>query len=116
MGEGMVGYHNWSMGSFIVAGTFMMIAFGARADAIDGSWCYMGRHLAIEGPKMLTPGGKSISGEYDRHGFIYKAPSGEKEAGSMVYIVQLHEEAMEFRVGSEQAKPEVWKRCAAPTS
>lgn len=88
----------------------------ARADAIDGSWCFQGRHLAIEGPKMLTPGGKTINGEYDRHGFIYKAPAGEKEAGSTVYIVQLHEEAMEFRVGSDQAKPQVWRRCAAPTS
>ena len=88
----------------------------ALADAIDGSWFFKGRHLAIEGPKMLTPGGKTINGDYDRHGFIYKAPKGEKEAGSMVYIVQLHEEAMEFRVGSDQAKPQVWRRCAAPTS
>ena len=105
---------------------FVCAAFGAivaiapvhqaMADAIDGSWCFKGRHLAIEGPKMLTPGGKTIKGEYDRHGFIYKAPAGEKEAGSTVYISQLDEEAMEFRVGSEQNKPQIWRRCAAPTS
>lgn len=88
----------------------------ARADAIDGSWCFKGRHLAIEGPKMLTPGGKSIEGDYDRHGFIYKAPSGEKEAGSTVFIVSIDDESMAFRVGSEQAAPQVWRRCAAPTS
>lgn len=88
----------------------------AHADAIDGSWCFKGRHLAIEGPKMLTPGGKTIEGDYDRHGFIYNAPAGEKEAGSTVFIATIDDEAMEFRVGSEQAKPQVWRRCAAPTS
>lgn len=88
----------------------------ARADAIDGSWCFKGRHLAIEGPKMLTPGGKSINGDYDRHGFTYKAPVGEKEAGSMVFIASIDDDFMEFRVGSEQSDPQVWRRCAAPTS
>lgn len=106
---------------FAILAVFAVAVIGvpeqaARADAIDGSWCFKGRHLAIDGPKMLTPGGKTIEGEYDRHGFIYNAPADEREAGATVYIAQLDEESMEFRVGSEQGNPQVWRRCAAPTS
>jgi hypothetical protein len=104
-----------------VLGAFVMLAAilldqPVQADAIDGNWCFKGRFLSIDGPKMLTPGGKTINGEYDRHGFIYKAPSGEKEAGAMVFIASIDDETMEFRVGSDKEKPQIWHRCAAPTS
>lgn len=99
-----------------VALALSLAGHSARADAIDGSWCLKGRHLNIEGPKMLTPGGRTIDGEYDRHGFIYKSPAGEKEAGAMVYIASIDDDSMTFRVGSGDAKPQVWHRCAAPTS
>ena len=112
----MVGRRKCSMGIFIVAGAVLMVAIAARADAIDGSWCYKGRHLAIEGPKILIPSGKQVTGDYDRHGFIYKVPPGEKGAGSSIIMGVLDDETMELRVGSELAKPEVWHRCAAPIS
>jgi hypothetical protein len=72
--------------------------------------------LAIEGPNILIPSGKQITGDYDRHGFIYKVPPGDKGAGSTIFMGILDDETMELRVGSEQAKPEVWRRCAAPVS
>lgn len=112
----MVGFRNWLVGLSIVAGAVSMAATAARADAIDGSWCYKGRHLAIEGPKILIPSGKQITGDYDRHGFIYTVPAGDKGAGSSIFMGVLDDETMELRVGSEQAKPEVWRRCAAPVS
>jgi hypothetical protein len=88
----------------------------ARADAIDGSWCYKGRHLAIEGPKILIPSGKQITGDYDRHGFTYKVPPGDKGAGTSIIMGILDDETMELRVGTDQAEPEIWRRCAAPVS
>jgi hypothetical protein len=112
----MVEFRSLSGGFFVAAGAVLLAATVARADAIDGSWCYMGRHLAIEGPKILTPSGKQLTGNYDRHGFIYKVPAGEKGAGTSIFMGILDDETMELRVGSEQGKPEVWHRCAAPVS
>lgn len=93
-----------------------MSSIAARADAIDGSWCYKGRHLAIEGPRILIPSGKQITGQYDRHSFVYQVPPGDQGAGSSIFMVLLDEDTMALRAGSEEAKPEVWRRCAAPVS
>jgi len=88
----------------------------ALADAIDGNWCYSGRHLAIDGPTILTPGGKTMKGNYDRHAFTYLAPAGEKEAGLQVFMVLRGEETMEFHPGAQTAPGQVWRRCTAPGS
>ncbi|MDA0653251.1 MAG: hypothetical protein O3C49_08250 [Proteobacteria bacterium] len=112
----MVGFRYLSVGVYVAAGAVLLAATAARADAIDGSWCYRGRHLAIEGPKILTPSGKQLTGNYDRHAFIYKVPAGAKGAGTSIFMGVLDDETMELRVGSELAKPEVWHRCAAPVS
>ena len=112
----MVGIRIRITGCLIVAGAVLLVAAAARADAIDGSWCYKGRHLAIEGPKILIPSGSQITGDYDRHGFIYTIPPGDKEAGISIFMGILDDETMELRVGSEQANPEMWRRCAAPVS
>jgi hypothetical protein len=115
-GDTTIGRRNRLTGLVIVAGTVMAGGIAAHADAIDGSWCYKGRHLAIEGPRILIPSGKQITGDYDRHGFIYKIPLADKGTGTSVFMVLLDEETMELRFGSEQAEPEVWRRCAAPVS
>lgn len=99
-----------------MAAAVVLTASAAHADAIDGSWCNSSRHLAIEGPSILTPGGKQITGDYDRHGFIYSVPPGEDGAGARVFMILLDEDTMELRAGSEQAAPETWRRCAAPVS
>ena len=91
-------------------------AAAARADAIDGDWCFSSRHLAIEGPSIVTPGGKRITGNYDRHSFVYTVPPGEDRAGASIFMILLDEDTMELRAGSEQAAPETWRRCAAPVS
>ncbi len=88
----------------------------ALADQIDGNWCSpVGmRQLYIEGPAIVTPGGKQWTGLYTRHGFEYLAPPGEKEAGKNVVMRQVNDFVMLFRPdGATDA--EVWNRCAKPT-
>ena len=55
----------------------------ALADRIDGNWCFTdGRHMSIEGPSIITPGGTRMQGRYNRHGFEYTVPAGEADAGA----------------------------------
>lgn len=90
----------------------LFVASGeARADQIDGQWCYKdGKHLSIDGPKIVTPGGKAMTGEYDRHGFRYIVPAGEPHAGSAITMVQLDDETINVQVG-EDPGIQVWNRC-----
>ena len=107
------------IGTIVLCAVMLLIvlhAGPASADAIDGNWCYKGRHLAIDGPTILTPGGKSMKGNYERHGFTYMAPAGEQEAGLQVVMVLLDEDTMQFRAGPESVEPQVWRRCTAPSS
>ncbi|HET6468801.1 MAG TPA: hypothetical protein VFG43_10530 [Geminicoccaceae bacterium] len=81
----------------------------ARADAIDGNWCAGdGRTLTIAGPRLVTPGGASITGDYDRHGFAYVVPPGEPGAGGRVAMVLLNEDTVRIVAGLE---PAIWHRC-----
>ena len=112
----MSGIRKWVAAILLGAGMVAIVSGAARADAIDGSWCYKGRHLAIEGPRILVPSGKQITGQYDRHSFVYQVPPGDEGAGMSVFMVLLDEDTMNLRTGSEQSEPEVWRRCAAPVS
>jgi hypothetical protein len=93
-----------------------LYAPAARADVIDGDWCSGdGRHLAIRGSKILTPGGNQITGDYTRHSFNYVIPPNEKDAGQTVAMLLLNEETVRItpRPG---AQPEVWLRCKVQPS
>jgi len=81
----------------------------ARADAIDGQWCFGSSHFEINGPNIRTPGGNDIIGNYDRHGFSYVVPASEQGAGTEVVMVLLNEETVHLTRG--RATPETWKRC-----
>jgi hypothetical protein len=81
----------------------------AHADAIDGQWCLGASHFEINGPKIRTPGGNDITGNYDRHGFDYVVPSNEDGAGTKIVMVLLNEETVRLTRGT--AAPETWKRC-----
>ena len=89
---------------------------GAMADAIDGGWCYRGKSLSIDGPKIITPGGKAMTGIYDRHAFTYRIPAPEPGAGENVFMFQQSEEIMNlWQTPADQpdtsASPQVWTRC-----
>jgi len=92
----------------------------AWADAIDGNWCFAdGRRLSIEGSDLVTPGGKRMSGDYDRHAFQYVAPAGESSAGSKVFMVLIDEDTMLLKIGAQPlstGEGETWRRCAPQVS
>ncbi len=94
----------------------------ARADAIDGHWCHAdGRLLSIAGPRIVTPLGSEVSGDYRRHFFTYHVPAAEPAAGTVVFMTQLNEQTIHVRRGadlttSEAAAPETWRRCSAEMS
>lgn len=109
----------------------LLIAFAtlfpatAWADAIDGNWCFKGKTLSIDGPKIVTPGGTKMTGDYHRHGFSYTVPKRERGAGSKIVILQEDETTMHLTrnggkpktgtPGPGAAKSEVWKRCDLTT-
>ncbi len=94
----------------------------ARADAIDGHWCYAdGRLMSITGPRIVTPQGSEISGDYRRHFFTYHVPAAEPAVGTVVFMNQLNEQTIHVRRGAdlataETAAPETWRRCSAEMS
>jgi hypothetical protein len=88
----------------------------ALADRIDGYWCRGAKQFFIEGPRILTPGGKSLSGTYDRHGFRYVVPAGEADAGATVSMVLMNEDLVQLNTSSRPAETEDWKRCGGRIS
>jgi len=89
----------------------------AFADSIDGEWCApIGqRRMMIDGPRLTTPAGARIEGNYTRHAFTYKAPTGEVEAGLEIEMRLMGEHSMLFRPqGTTSAQ--TWTRCARPVS
>ena len=92
-----------------VAASSLHAASHARADAIDGMWCKGSRSMQIDGPAIVTPGGTSMTGDYDRHGFRYVVPAGEGGAGKTVNMVLLSDYDLDVIV--EEGPTERWRRC-----
>lgn len=91
------------------AAGLLAAASDARADAIDGSWCKGSQTMRIEGPAIVTPGGTSMTGDYERHGFRYVVPAGEPGAGKPVRMDLLGEYDLDVTVG--EGPTERWRRC-----
>lgn len=88
----------------------------ARADRIDGNWCFKSRHMTIDGPNIVTPGGTKMQGLYDRHGFEYTVPAGEADAGAEVEMIQFDDETIQVTTsGGGQSRTEIWNRCDLTT-
>ena len=98
-----------------IAVALVLTASAARADQIDGEWCADdGRFMSIEGPRMVTPGGNRIVGDYTRHTFSYVVPGDEPGPGTTTSMRQLHDQAI--RVWPEgEAEGQEWRRCSAPS-
>ncbi len=95
--------------------------FTAWADRIDGHWCHKdGRSLSIDGPEIVTPGGNTLRGLYDRHGFEYIVPAGEPGAGDKVVMVQRDDYLIFVWRGRDPVlrhdDAEHWHRCEVKTS
>ena len=99
---------------FLLAGILFPAA--ALADRIDGDWCSPdGKHLHIEGPAITIPSGAQIIGDYGRHSIRYEGPEGDPEAGQVIEMRQLSEEAMLVVrvVDGVSSDPVRWSRCQA---
>ena len=93
-----------------VSMAFVIFATAAMADAIDGDWCAkIGRHLNIDGPKIQTPGGNNIIGDYERHGFSYVVPNNEVH-GSETIQMQMQSEDL-ILMTLPDGSIEKWNRC-----
>lgn len=98
----------WILAGLAVAA----IASPALADAIDGHWCSPdGRHLAIMGSAITTPGGAQLEGHYARHNFSYVAPAGEPDAGALIRMQLAGETRVYVRVDGAGGEPQLWRRC-----
>ena len=104
--------------ALITAFALAMVAGPAFADAIDGNWCNNdGRRFTIRGPDIVTPGGKAMQGDYNRHYFSYVAPPAEQGGGATIYMTLRGENAVQLRYGdATAANAETWVRCAPSIS
>lgn len=108
----------WKAAGLMFAGLMMPVT-PALADRIDGDWCSAdGRHLRIDGPRIMIPSGAEIAGRYDRHHFSYEGPEADPEAGQLIEMRQLSDQEMRLkripRGEIESIEPaEIWRRCQA---
>lgn len=87
-------------------------ASAAKADVIDGDWCFEGKHFSISGPTIVTPEGVKMEGNYTRHSFSYVAPTTAPEAGTTIFMRLLNEMNLRLARGEDPDKPtQVWQRC-----
>ena len=96
---------------FAISALVMLVSSPALADRIDGNWCARdGRSMSIDGPSMITPGGNAITGDYDRHGFVYVVPAGEPGEGATITMRQLNDETIVVSLVASDGT-ETWNRC-----
>lgn len=95
----------------------LFMAAPALADAIDGHWCHNdGRRFSIRGSEIVTPGGKTMGGNYSRHWFSYVVPNPEPGAGETIFMTLLNENTVRTRRGETAASEETWLRCSPSIS
>jgi hypothetical protein len=94
-----------------------VLAAPARADVIDGDWCRGdGKTMSIRGPQIVTPGGKTVQGDYTRHSFAYVIPPGEAGEGDPVSMILRNEFLVHARQGGADAPVQEWRRCQPKVS
>lgn len=114
----------WMVGVLGLAAvaTLLLPVQHARADAIDGNWCYVdGKRMAIDGPAIVTPGGTATTGHYTRHSFSYEVPAKDPGAGQTVFMQLLNENTVNVVMGADagsagKAPVQVWHRCPPAVS
>ena len=94
----------------------VLVPAPALADRIDGFWCRAAKQLMIEGPRIVTPGGKDMQGDYDRHAFRYVVPAGEPDAGAEVSMTLLNEDLVQLVFSTRPNDTQDWQRCTGRIS
>src|SRR5882724_9363033 len=107
----MIAGSRFSGRTVIIAASMLCAVPRAWADKIDGDWCFDdGRHMSIEGPRIVTPLGTHTQGNYARHSFSYIVPAPEPAAGQTVRMLLLNENTVHLSLGG--GATETWHRCA----
>ena len=124
--KGSVSYYEEDAELYRITAAAMSVAMisallpldAARADAIDGDWCHLdGRRIVIDGDNFVTPGGRKITGEYDRHAYAYVVPAQEPGAGSKTTMQLIDDDTIHVVAAAAPGPaPLVWRRCQQPTS
>ena len=88
----------------------------ALADQINGNWCSPdGQSMTVDGPRVVTPGGHTVTANYDRHHVDYRIPEGEPSSGDRFSADQLNHEQISvsiIRASDGQAgKAVIWTPC-----
>jgi hypothetical protein len=99
----------------------IVLAHGARADAIDGDWCSAdGRSFSIKGSEIVTPAGTHSRGNYSRHAFSYIVPESDPGAGEPISMLLVNEMTVQLWTGDARPQSadavETWHRCPPPVS
>ena len=104
--------------TYLAAGTMLACGTGsAFADAIDGNWCHQdGRRFSILGPEIVTPGGKTMQGNYSRHYYSYVPPAPERGAGQIINMTLVNENTVHMQYGEASGPAEIWPRCSQTIS
>jgi hypothetical protein len=104
--------------TWLTAGTILAcLTAPAFADAIDGNWCHQdGRRFSIRGPEIVTPGGKTMQGNYSRHYYSYTPPTPERGAGQPINMTLMNENTVHLQYGEASGPVEVWLRCSQTIS
>lgn len=107
-------------GHIVVSLCLLMLvvsAMPARADAIDGTWCFKdGAIMSIQGTNITIPGGRHLRGNYSRHSYSYRIPEGEEHAGGVVSMDLINDDTIHLTPPAStsvtlSSSMQVWRRC-----
>jgi hypothetical protein len=109
----MIAEHRQRMATRVAAAALaLVVGSAARADAIDGDWCYGALTLSIHGPRLVYPGGIEIVGRYTRHSFDFEPDANSPAAVAAMSMRLVNEETMLLsRAAAATETPETWRRC-----
>jgi len=95
---------------FLAVGSALCLASPAFADSIDGDWCAPegGKSLTIDGPRLRTPGGRTITSDYRKYSVTYVAPEGDWQAGQTIELQFLRRVGVRVRAGGTES---IWQPC-----
>ncbi len=101
----------------LFAGFTVVLGGQAFADKIDGMWCSpKGASISIDQSRVITPGGATVTANYNRHHVDYEIPAGEPNGGGRFSADQLNDDQIRVVIvgsaGANGTAPEIWTPCA----
>lgn len=103
--------------SVVFAGASLASSGQALADKIDGTWCSpRGASVSVDRSTVITPGGNTVTANYDRHHVDFEIPAGEPDGGKRFSADQLNDDQIRVVIldpsGASATPSEIWTPCA----